>query len=516
MRLMRRIAAAAALVTMGALPASAQYFGQNKVQYERFDWEVLETRRFDIYYYPEEREAVQLAARMAERWYTRLSKALDHELDGRQPLILYASHPHFQQTNVIEGGIGEGTGGVTESLKRRVVMPFAGPLGETDHVLGHEIVHAFQYDIGFMMGGRGLFRLPLWFIEGMAEYLSVGPVDPHTTMWMRDAARGKLPGINRLDNGRYFPYRWGQALWAYIAGRWGDDAVNHILKASRRTRDARAAIERITEISSDSLSADWHSAMRAAFDPLLAHTDSAPATYGVELLSKDKGGGGLNVAPALSPDGRRVAFMSERDLFSIDIYLADAETGKVERKLTETALDPHFESLQFINSAGAWRMDGTQFAVGAISAGQAVVSIFEVETGNVVRELALPELGEVVNPTWSPDGRYLAFSANAGGFSDLFLYDLERDTLRRLTDDPFAYIWLYAKSLGATEPRRAHATHYRMLAVMSVFSFASMYVLMYAMVDSFSNVYPNFNQFYMAGLMAVPMAAIEVLVKTNS
>jgi len=436
--------AAGALALGLATPAAhAQYFGRNKVQYEDFQFDVLRTQHFDIYFYPEEREAAVTVGRMAERWYARLSRLLDHELHRRQPIIVYASHPHFEQTNAILGDIGESTGGVTELFKRRVVLPLAGPLEETDHVLGHELAHAFQFDITGDPGRVSAsnvpvaVRLPLWFIEGMAEYLSVGPVDPHTAMWMRDAARGKLPGITRLDNGRYFPYRWGQSLWAYIAGRWGDDAVGRILKASRRTRDAVTAIQRVVDLPVDSISDGWHTALHAAFDPLIAHTDSTPSTYGVELLSKARGSGGLNVAPALSPDGRKVVFMSERGLFSIDIYLADAETGRVERKLTESALDPHFESLQFINSAGAWSPDGASFAIAGISEGRPVISLIDVESGNRTRDIRLPQLGEIYTPTWSPDGRYLAFSAIQGGLSDLFLYDLQRNELRRLTNDPF-------------------------------------------------------------------------------
>ena len=53
--------------------------------------------------------------------------------------------------------------------------------------------------------------------------------------------------------------------------------------------------------------------------------------------------------------------------------------------------------------------------------------------------------------------------------------------------------------------------HYGRLLIMVVLSFISMYILMYAMVDSFANVYPNFNQFYMAGLMTAPMLIIELL-----
>ena len=129
--------------------------------------------------------------------------------------------PHFRQTNVIEGDLGEGTGGVTEPAKRRIVLPFAGPLDATDHVLGHELVHAFQYDITNTNASSagGAMAMPLWFIEGMAEYLSIGPVDANTAMWMREAARReKLPDIKDLDDPRYFPYRYGQALWAFIGG----------------------------------------------------------------------------------------------------------------------------------------------------------------------------------------------------------------------------------------------------------------------------------------------------------
>src|SRR5213079_1646841 len=202
-------------------PATAQYFGRNKVRYEAFRFELLRTKHFEVYFYPEEAAAAPLVARMAERWYARHAATLGHQLRGVQTLIVYASHPHFEQTNAIEGDIGEGTGGVTEALKRRIVMPLAGPLAETDHVLGHELVHAFQFDItgedGSASGGMpGAVRLPLWFIEGMAEYLSLGPVDPHTAMWMRDAAkREKLPKISQLNSSKYFPYRYGQAFWAY-------------------------------------------------------------------------------------------------------------------------------------------------------------------------------------------------------------------------------------------------------------------------------------------------------------
>ena len=226
------------LLVSATSPAHAQYFGRNKVQYKDFKFEVLKTDHFDVYFYQEERENAARVARMAERWYTRLSKIFEHEMHTRQPLMLYASHPDFEQTNVVGGMIGEGTGGVTEGLKRRVVLPLAGTLAETDHVLGHELVHAFQYDLSAQRAsggnaGGGIEALPLWFVEGLAEYLSIGPVDAHTAMWLRDATRQEeLPRIKDLDNGQFFPYRWGQAVWAYVGGKYGDDLIGSIFRTA--------------------------------------------------------------------------------------------------------------------------------------------------------------------------------------------------------------------------------------------------------------------------------------------
>jgi Tol biopolymer transport system component len=426
------------LATTGA----AQYFGRNKVQYETFDFKILTTEHFRIYFYAGEQPAAQQASRMAERWYERLSRVLSHQLRGKQSLILYADHPDFEQTNVISGEISEATGGVTESLKRRIVLPLGASLAETDHVIGHELVHAFQYDItGAGNGGSavlpGAARLPLWFIEGMAEYLSLGRDDPHTAMWMRDAvARDKLPRFSDLASPEYFPYRWGQAFWAFLTGTYGDEIVSRALRTAGKSGDVRVALQQLTSRNADSLVADWHKALRAAAEPVRRATDSAVA--GAQVVVGGSGEGRLNLGPALSPDGRRLVYLSERGLFSIDMYLADAATGRTIRRLVETARDPHFESLQFVSSAGAWDAQGRRFAFGAVVRGRPVLTIVDVIADRIEREISLPEVGEIFTPTWSPEGGAIAFTGQAGGFTDLYLYDLERGVLRRLTEDAFA------------------------------------------------------------------------------
>jgi hypothetical protein len=432
------------LLLFAAPPASAQYFGRNKVQYKDLDFQVLKTEHFDIYYYPSAREGIELAARMAERWHARLSRIFDHELRGRQPLILYASHPDFEQTNTIQGQLGEGTGGVTEPLRRRIILPLGGPLADTDHVIGHELVHAFQFDVttapGMGPGETGAQRLPLWFIEGMAEYLSLGAVDPNTAMWMRDAARKEeLPSIDDLDNPKYFPYRWGQAFWAYVAGRWGDDVVRRMLVVGAASGGPSVAIERVLQTTTKQLSEDWHQAIRAAYGPVLART-TPPVEIGTVAISNKKLGGDLNVGPAISPDGRWMAYLSERNVFSIDLFVADLQNNKVAHRLTSTANDPHYSSLQFIYSAGGWDAESRRIAIAVVTSGRPALAIFDVESGDRLKEIPIPDADEIFNPTWSPDGASICFSGMARGLTDLFVVDVASGAVRELTTDPFADI----------------------------------------------------------------------------
>ena len=439
-RFLRFVGLASALALLPAARGEAQYFGQNRVQYRTFDMRILKTAHFDIYYYPEEEQAARIAGRLAERWYARLSNLLDDKLPNRQPLVLYASQPDFQQTNTLGGQEpGEGTGGVTEPFKRRVILPFEGSLGETDHVLGHELVHAFQYAQSSRKATGGIEgsmveRMPLWFIEGMAEYLSVGPVDPLTTMWMRDAvARNKLPEIKHLNSAKYFPYRWGQALWAYIAGRWGDPVVGRILHAASRNGDAQGAIEHVLGVKTAVLSKEWHEALKSAYQPAV---DRTHATELKPLLGA-AGRGRMNLAPAISPDGQQVMFLSEKSLFAVELYLADARSGEV-RKRVSNALSPRVDSLNFISSAGAWDPSGRRFAHAVVEHGRPTLIVRDVAQNRIDKEIALPQLGEVYNPTWSPDGQRIAFSALVGGLTDLFVYDLRTDKLTRLTEDEYA------------------------------------------------------------------------------
>jgi len=427
------------------LPArlSAQYFGQNKVQYQAFGFEIIKTEHFDVYFYEREREAAFDIARMAERSYARLSRVLNHQFRERKPIIVYASHSDFIQTNTSSGEVSEGTGGFTDFLKHRNIFPLTGSYAENEHVLTHEMVHQFQYDIySGGKAGAGLGTLmavnpPLWFMEGMAEYLAIGPVDPNTAMWLRDASlENKLPSIRQMETDpRIFPYRFGEALLAYIGQRWGDEAIGAILSNSR-VSGLDGAFRRTIGLSLDQLSKQWRDAVLATYLPELGSRTTA-AAVAQPLLTEEKSDGTLHLAPALSPDGSRVAYFSEANFYFVDLYLADGHTGKRLKRLYKSTFNSNYETFRFINSSSAWSPDGKYIAVAAKRGPKDEILVIDVARNRVADRIRL-SLNGVTTPSFSPDGRRLVFTGYDGGIADLFIVDRDGKHLQRLTNDKYA------------------------------------------------------------------------------
>jgi Tol biopolymer transport system component len=423
-------------------PLSSQYFGRNKVQYENLDFRYIRTEHFDIYYYPQMEEVIMDIGRKAERWYYRLSGVFQHTFDERKSIIFYADDADFQQTNVISGFIGQGVGGVTEGLKNRIAMPITGVYAETNHVLGHELVHVFQYDVAFRDTARfRLQELPLWFIEGKAEYLSLGSRAPHTAMWIRDALlNDSFPTIRDLTwyPERYFPYRYGHAFWAYVGARWGDEKIHELYRAAGR-KGLEQAFKTVLEISTEEFSTEWKESVISAYS-LFIEQRKKPFETGKRILSRETTRGEINIGPAASPDGKYIAFLSERELFSVDLFLSDAQSGQVIRKLVSSATDPHFDALRFINSTGAWSPDGSLLAFVVFAEGTNKIALLDVARNRITRSIDIKGIGTMSGLSWSPDGKTMAIAGMHGGLGDLFLLDITTEEVVRLTNDRYAVL----------------------------------------------------------------------------
>ncbi|MBI4364875.1 MAG: PD40 domain-containing protein [Candidatus Latescibacteria bacterium] len=433
---------AACFALAGPSVSEAQYFGQNKVQYKSFHWEVLKTEHFDVYYYRGEETAVRNAALMAERGYQRLSRVLDHQIRAKIPLVLYASHTDFEQTNITPELLGVGTGGVTEFLKRRVFLPFTGSYAELDHVLTHELVHAFQVDVLFgdrqsLVANPFASTPPIWFMEGMAEYLSIAEIDNNTKMWLRDASlEGYLTPLRVLEYvGDIRVYRFGQSIFQFIADTYGVQKIGEILKKTRRLGSLDRALESATGLTVDVLSKKWTEAVRKEYLPQIADFDK-PDAIAAKLTDAERDLSNFNVAPSVSPSGTQMVFISDRSMYN-DVYLASALDGKIFKKLVSGERTGSFETLRFFNTSIAWSPDEKQIALPAKIGGQDAIYLIEIPSGKVVRKLKFG-LDAIYSPAWSPDGSKLAFVGIKAGHSQLYLADADGTNLEEIFGGMFA------------------------------------------------------------------------------
>ncbi len=438
----RGICFIAALFMALANVLSAQpgyYFGQNKVQYKNFDWKIFRTEHFDVYHYSEEAEAAHDAARMAERGYDYLSDVLEHKITRRIPLILYASLNDFQQTNVVQEMLGDGTRGVTESLKHRVTLPITGSYREFNHVLVHELVHAFQFDIMSTVKGLGRFDPPLWFMEGMAEYLSVG-MDNTTRMWVREGLlSNKLLTVEKL-NGTFDirVYRLGESLWHYVGETHGKKKVGQIFKTAVNFGDVQRAFKAQIEMDFKQLTTAWHAAVRQQVLPGDS-TLQRPDQIAQQITRQEGYFHRMNLVPSVSPDGKKIAYVANKNLTD-EIYLLEQRSnGKFEnRRLITGGQSRDFESLRFFDTTINWSRDGSRLAFVSKAGKDDAIYVMDVNRDAILHKLVFAELNGLVSPSFSPAGDELVFVGISGGRSDLYTVDLADRKPRRLTQDRFS------------------------------------------------------------------------------
>ncbi|HEY4787179.1 MAG TPA: hypothetical protein VIH57_14070, partial [Bacteroidales bacterium] len=428
----------------------AQYFGQNKPAYKTFQYKVYKTPHFEIYHYLRNDSVLNKLAQLSEQWHS-IHQTVFKDTLSKNPIIFYSDHADFQQTTAISGDIDVGIGGVTEVLKNRMVLPIAASYAQTSHVLGHEMVHAFQYH-ALLSGDSGSLNnlrfLPLWMVEGMAEYLSLGSKDANTAMWMRDAiANNDFPTLADLTlSNKYFPYRYGECFWAFIGRTWGDSIIVPLFKETSKLGYDQA-LKRMLGFDERTISSMWKTALINQYQKYLDIALTIPV--GKKILFA-KNAGDMNISPCLSPDGKYVIFLSEKDVFTFDLYLADAHTGQIIRKISSTVHNNEIDAFNYVESAGTWSPDGKQFAFTIFSKGINKLMIVNVKKGKIVAEYAIPGVPTFNNPAWSPIDDRIAVSGMVEGQNSLYIFDLKTKKVDQITHDDYSYMQPAWSSDGKT------------------------------------------------------------------
>ncbi len=422
----------------------AQYhFGRNKIQYEDFDWQVLKTEHFDIHYYPEMQELAEHGAYFAEEVYKELESKFNYSLNHRVPIIFYSSNLHFKQTNTFPGFIPDGVGGFFEFLKGRVVIPANGEIAKFRRVIRHELVHVFTFLKSFRVLKEYRIpltqRMPLWFTEGLAEYWS-GEPDYQHEMVLRDALFSNyfVPLENMfMIRGTFQMYKQGEAICRFISEEYGEEKLLRIIDNIWKHKDFRKVLELTLHQDFDEIAANWDAWIKSQYYPILQET--VPPALATDPIAVR----GFSSKPTYyeKSDGtRNVYYIGNRtgytNLYHRTVDSLYHPTSK-ESALIKGERDNRFEAFHFFESRISISKEG-KLAFVTKSGENNSVHIYDLEGDFLEGSFQFSDLMAIYSPTWSPDGKRIAFSSiERGGFSDLYIFTLADGTLEKLTDDVY-------------------------------------------------------------------------------
>ena len=424
------------LILLSATFLLGQSFGKNKIQYKNFQWYYLQSKHFDVFYYPGGEDLAQFTAEIAENAYKQLSRDFSFEITHRVVIVVYKSHNDWQQTNVVLSYLEEGIGGVTELYKNRVVVPFEGSYEQFRHVIHHELVHAVMNDMiyggsiqSLVMGE--VLPLPLWVSEGMAEFESTG-WSTRTDMVVRDAVlTGYIPPVQYLQY--ILAYQGGNSVFRYISETYGRQKIGEILSKTRGKVTFQQVLKSSIGLDYEGLTENWHRWLRKIYFPEVADR-LIPKDFSKQLTNHEKQKNFLNVSPAISPQGDKIAYISDRAGYQ-NIYLISAIDGKEIKTLLKGQRSESFEELHWLRPGMSFSPDGKKLAFTAKSGARDAMYIVDVKSGKTEKQ-PIPMDGAFTT-SWSPDGNRIAFVGNNDNKSDIFIFHVKTGKIQAVTNDVF-------------------------------------------------------------------------------
>ena len=446
----------AALLGLASISAAAQFtdglnveFGKNRVQYRTFEWQYFEQGMFEIYHYREGDQIAGQITRILEREAQALSPMFGRTLEGPIQVLVFKSQEEFRQSNVgIMTSQDQQTniGGTARLVGSKMFLYGTGDRLRLERdvreglarILFNQAMYEAQWSEALRSGN--LVQVPEWMSEGAARF-AARSLDAESEARILDACQ--TGAFRRIDQSSGLEAAvLGQAVWAYVADIYGLPTVANVLYMTRITRSVESGFRLATGFYLKDLAAE----VRAY------HLRHAPKGY--EVLMPDfetrkelrlaKRSAGPDIPMKLrqrfeytqylpSPDGTQLAFTTN-ERGQLRVGTLDLETGKhtwhavVGHRLDrlDNALHPRL----------AWHPQGRTLAYATELRGSPTLGLINMRTGET-EERELFKLDQVLDMTYSPDGRFLLMSALEDGQSDLYRYDVLANNQRPLWRDRF-------------------------------------------------------------------------------
>lgn len=407
----------------------ATSYGRSKVQSGDYDWWEIQARHFTIYFPQGSEVAAETLLVHTERVLLELSEQFNYLPEKVIPIVLYISPGDFRQTNIHPYEISQAVGGFTEFFKGRVVIPFTGYWSEFHHVISHELNHAFIFDMLYKRSLREIIlsRTPLWLMEGLAEFSSLG-WDAASEAEFRDMViSNQIVSIQDLSRRTdYIVYREGQAIYHFIYERYGENVFREFVNNIRNEEGLKGAVDIALGMSLIQFNEKFLEWAHEMYWSELSCSES-PDDIGNAIYENDRKI--LQLGSVVSSDGGLIVGVEPYHAH-FSIAVRSTLTGKLESRplvaggFSNVSLSPMYRICSFSPTA-----DSVVVAAEYIF-GDRLVICSEGEKEQLPFEMDL-----IRDPVWSPGGEFIAFAGLDEGELNIYVWNLIEQTLSQISHD---------------------------------------------------------------------------------
>ncbi len=408
-------------------------FGQNRVQYGRFEWSFLRTENYDAFFYSGGREIANFCIKYAENNMPSIEKLLDHRLAGRIEIICYNTLGDYKQSNYGLDEVALNTGGYTNVVNNRVLIYFNGDHADLVRQLKEGLALVLLNEL--LYGGSvqerlqnaALLNLPQWYLQGLTSYMSV-KWDVDMDNKMKDAleVKGKFR-FNKLS--QKDPVFAGHSLWRYLVEKYGDEFIANMVYITKLTRNYESAFFYVTNIEFSEIQKEYLDYYKNLYSKESSLLQEFPSG---EYKIKKRIAPYVQSQMKASPKGNYLAFTTNK-YGKYRIWLMDLKTGKTKRvfkggiKYNQLIIDQSFPLL-------AWQAGGDKLAYVYEKKSQIYLRIVDL-VNKKEEKIKFNKFDKVTGIDFSENGRSIVLSAIRKGQSDIYVYDVPTRKERQITTD---------------------------------------------------------------------------------
>ncbi len=424
------------------------YYGKNKVQYSKFNWNIYRADHFNIYHYFENPKLLENIVEMCESAYVKISQEIKHSLSAKVPLIYYKTYTDFEQTNLLPAS--EGILGVSEPTLYRVIIYGDMTLDQIQALIEHELSHIFEYDLLFGSPGGAIYSFsfpPDWVMEGWCEY-NTHTWDPWSRLVVRDAAlNDRVPELTESGNlfSRYptprpASYDFGHAMFQFMEKKFGKDSIRELWHSLKRSPliGRRNPIRRTFNLTNKQFNHEFKKYLREEFKDFASREN--PEDYSIPLGPEFP----MNpyyfaISHSVSPSGDIVAVLTyNAKSGDLDILLISTKDGSVIQNITK-GYTIKYEYIRFdIDPAQgvdiSWSPDGDNIAFFGRTGEKYALYIVDPVAGKTIQEILIP-FDRPASPCFYPESDALLFVAFDNGIHDIYKVDIKTEAFQNLTED---------------------------------------------------------------------------------